>query len=126
MLRAVPNPAPGNLGLLPLAVPIAIGIASLVAGAIGIAATAQEIQKGAEPKPPNLPPPAPAAPQTREELETWTPDILWARQREAWSKWVKAAVPAPPGEKPKNGMSPWLIGALAIGGISGLVVMFRR
>ena len=126
MLIGVQNNGAGNLGVLPLAVPIAIGIASLVAGAIGIAATAQEIQKGAEPKPPNLPPPAPAAPQTREELETWTPDMLWAGQREAWSKWVKAAVPAPPGEKPKNGMSPWLIGALAIGGISGLVVMFRR
>jgi predicted Zn-dependent peptidase len=74
--------------------------------------------------PPAAPPP-PAAPETKQELTTWTPEQERARYRELWDAWLKQAIPAPP-EQPK-GEEPlmWIYAAVAVAAVSFALLMRR-
>ena len=118
-----------GLGLVPI--PVAIGLA-LAAGVGWMGWTAYKtglydyIVEGPEPEgpppPPPNPPPAPPAPETREELED---PALWyermpERTVEQWRRhqWV----PEFP-EPPAQASDPLLWSALALGGISALLLL---
>lgn len=104
MSRRRHNPA--ALGILPL---LAVGAGAVTAAGALYGAYAgwkawvesldYEIWKKTLP-PPNVAP-APAAPQTAEEMRTWTPADAQAAYVELWRKWQKTAIPYEP-PKPED------------------------
>jgi len=109
------------LGVLPL-VPIAIALGgATIGGWLGWEWMKSREQSGAVDMPAPYAPPAPAAPQTEEELRNWNPDLLAKRDAEAWRRW--AASPFPDLPQPKNSAAPWLwIGAGAL----ALILLLKR
>ena len=68
---------------------------------------------------PTVRPPGPAAPQTREEMTTWTPEQMMGESAELYEQWKAGAIPSP--IKTDN---TWLY-VLGIGAVAALVVLRR-
>lgn len=104
-----------QLGAIPL---IALAAAAVAAGAGGwLWVREREYEAWKQSLPAPNPPPPPPAPQTKRELRQWDPEQLYQRQREQWQDWAVTAIPA------NVGLDPALIGALAVAGISLLMLL---
>lgn len=109
-----------SLGIAPLLV--AAGMAS-IAGAISGAWLGWKEKdydgwKASVPRP--KAPPAPAAPQTGQDLISWTPEKLDAADIRNWDEWKRTALPDPPTPPEDENL---LFAALAVAAVSLLVVM---
>lgn len=123
---------PAGLGAFPL-IPLAVGavVGGLSIGSLWARITGQqeeeyELWKAQVQEP--TPPPAPAAPETRQELLDWNIQLRQQREREQWERWRVTAIPAlPPYNGDGNGGdTPWLLyGALGLASFA-LVMGLRR
>ena len=69
-------------------------------------------------------PPAPPAPQTREELTRWTPADLERQAALEWERWRRQALPEPPAPPAKQ-PDPWVwLGAAAAA--LGLILVVKQ
>jgi len=104
-----------TLGILPLIVAGAAVAAS--GGGLWALWKDQEAEYEAWKRTVPLPkvPPAPAAPQTADQMKTWTPADADAAYRKLWEEWRENAIPAVPKDPESNTL---LWAAAAVGTLS--------
>lgn len=123
MIMRRPTPGLGQMGAIPLAlIPIAAGAAgtAVLGYEFGLFDWIESKLRDVGLNDP-VPPPAPAAPQTRAEMTSWTPELMEKRNVEAWKKWRVTAIPGPSADA-----TPWLTyAALAAGGVMLLLLLKR-
>lgn len=82
-----------QLGALPL-LPLLAGGLLISTGVWLKRREAEEYEQWKATLPRPSAPPPPAAPKTREEMVTWTPEQMEKRNREAWVAWRSGAIPS--------------------------------
>ena len=74
--------------------------------------------------PPPTPPPPPAAPQTANEMKSWTPDQMYVGTAQTFNDWKTQSITYTPEPTPPQDNS-YLYLALFLGGLS-LLILLRK
>lgn len=118
MRRRATNRKQNPMGFIPLAVWAGAAIATALVGFFAYDENDAAWRNSLKPPKPT---PAPAAPQTPAEMDTWTPPGMEAQNRKDSIKWGRTAIPG--GEPGDIGSNDYLLAALAIGTIAGGLVL---